>query len=116
MISRRRMDSFQCTFLRLSPSCHARTSDGEAVSSDAVARNSGPMSDARSSMGSAAFSRGSTSTETFFMPGFRERRTSPNRSRAETRVTPASNTPRWGQAMVWRKVRSVSGGVRTLIS
>ena len=116
MTSRRRMEIFQCTFFRLSPSCHARMSEGDAVSSDARARNSGPMSEAVSAMVSAGAGLGTTSTRIRSIFGRREIEKKPKMSRAEMRVTPASYTPRCGQGIRWRNDRAAKGGVCTLIS
>ena len=56
--SRLRSVSFQCTFFNSSPSCHLRISEGEALSSVARDRNSGPTSEAFSSMAGTACDRG----------------------------------------------------------
>ena len=116
IISRFLSDSFQCTFFSSSPSCHERTSEGEALSSAARLRNSGPWSMVLSAIGSTSQARGSTSSFTGFTPGRRLRHTSPNTSSTLMRVTPASYTPRCGQAITCRNVRRVNGGHDTFTS
>ena len=83
------------------------------MSSEAVERNSGPMSAFLSSIGTTSATLGHTSIRASRMCGLRERQIMPNTSSTLIFVTPASYTPRWGHWSTWRKVRAAKGGVVT---
>ena len=88
--SRRRAVSFQCTFLRLSPSCHARTPEGEAMSSVMRTRPCGPSSPSFTIIAGVCFNFGMTSTRAVVSFTRRDSVNRPNISVARSRDTPAS--------------------------
>ena len=114
--SRLRSDSFQCTFFSSSPSCQARTSEGEALSSAARRITWGPWSALLSRRGAATRAFGTTSSFNSRSLGRRPRLISPKGSVTLSRATPTSYTPRWGHSITWRKVRLEKGGQETFTS
>ena len=86
------------------------------MSSAAVLRNSGPWSMDLRGSGATSQALGSTSSRTSLVFGRRVSVIRPNTSSTLMRVTPASYTPRWGQAMTCRKVRRTKGGQETFTS